>query len=143
MGHSKKIVMPLFTCALLIPCLFTPHVTASYLHHHARLNETDRDVGNEDLQVKSTENMSGGRDFDLADLKRLFHEEHMPSDTSDPQYGLITFGVSSKSSVVDPASSGSGFLLAVGESHGLAQLQKRDGRPDPFFFLDCPANVLD
>ncbi|EXL68538.1 hypothetical protein FOPG_15425 [Fusarium oxysporum f. sp. conglutinans race 2 54008] len=143
MGHSKKMVVSIFTSALLIPSLFKPYVTASYSHHHARPNQTDRDVGNEDLQVKSTGNMSDGRDFDLADLKRFFPEKHMPSDTSDPQYGLITFGASSESGVVDTASSGSGFLLAVGESHGLTQLQKRDGRPDPFVFLDCPANVLD
>ncbi|KAL5608620.1 hypothetical protein FOVSG1_003301 [Fusarium oxysporum f. sp. vasinfectum] len=186
MGHSKNMAVPLFTCALLIPSLFTSYVTASYSHHHARLNQTDREVGNEDLQVKSTGNMSegihvpealaphgtssastqgqgdysrlstltaatggtprrqsGGPDFDLVDLKTLFPEGHIPSNTSDLQYGLITVGAGSKSGAVEAASSGSGFLLAVGESHGLAQLKKRDGRPDPFVFLDCPANVFD
>ncbi|RKK76756.1 hypothetical protein BFJ69_g6705 [Fusarium oxysporum] len=125
----------LFTCALLIPSLFTPYVTASYSHDHARLNQTDREVGNEEVQVKSTGNMSEGihvskaltphaissastqgqgdysrlsaltaatggtpgrqsdaRDFDLVDLMRLFPEGQIPSDTSDLQYGLITFG---------------------------------------------------
>ncbi|KAG7417481.1 hypothetical protein Forpe1208_v005351 [Fusarium oxysporum f. sp. rapae] len=239
MGHSKKMTVSLFTCALLIPSLFTPYVTASYSHHHVRLNQTDREVGNEGLQLKSTGNMaegihipealapratssastqgqgdyacgpgkpcsneaccgpdgwcgyepkycgkgcqpncdakanisglmvsaidhddsrlsaltaatggtprrqSDGRDSDLVDLKRLFPEGHIPSDTSDLQYGLITFGAGSESGAVDPASSGFGFLLAVGESHGLTQLQKRDGRPDPFVFLDCPDNVFD
>ncbi|KAM0384982.1 hypothetical protein ACHAQC_011832 [Fusarium culmorum] len=86
---------------------------------------------------------SSGGDFDLVDLKRLFPKEDIPSDTSDPQYGLITFGAGSESGEVDPANSGFGFLLAVGESHGLTQLKARDGRPDPFVFLDCPDNVLD
>ncbi|KAJ4094417.1 hypothetical protein NW760_012753 [Fusarium oxysporum] len=186
MGFSKKMAVSLFTCALLIPSLFTPYVTASYSHHHERLNQTDREIGNEEVQVNSTGNMSegihvpvaltphatssastqglgdysrlsaltaatggtpagqsDGRDFDLVDLTRLFPEWHIPSDTSDLQYGLITFGGGSDSGAVEPASSGSGFLLAVGESHGLTQLQKRDGRPDPFVFLDCPAGVLE
>ncbi|KAJ4124777.1 hypothetical protein NW765_014305 [Fusarium oxysporum] len=186
MGHSKKMAVSLFTCALLIPSLFTPYVTASYSHHHERRNQTHREIGNEGVQVNSTGNMSegihvpvaltphstssastqglgdysrlsaltaatggtpagqsDGRDFDLLDLTRLFPEGHIPSDTSDLQYGLITFGGGSDSGAVEPASSGSGFLLAVGEPHGLTQLQKRDGRPDPFVFLDCPAGVLD
>ncbi|KAJ9426061.1 hypothetical protein FOXG_07418 [Fusarium oxysporum f. sp. lycopersici 4287] len=186
MGHSEKMAVSLFTCALLIPSLFTPYVTASYSHHHERLNQTHREIGNEGVQVNSTGNMSegihvpvaltahatssastqglgdysrpsaltaatggtpagqsDGRDFDLVDLTRLFPEGHIPSDTSDLQYGLITFGAGSESGAVDPASSGSGFLLAVGEPHGLTQLQKRDCRPDPFVFLDCPAGVLD
>ncbi|KAM0407375.1 hypothetical protein ACHAPD_012291 [Fusarium lateritium] len=86
---------------------------------------------------------SSGGDFNLVDLKRLFPKEDIPSDTSDPQYGLITFGAGSESGEVDPANSGFGFLLAVRESHGLTQLKARDGRPDPFVFLDCPDNVLD
>ncbi|KAF4960821.1 hypothetical protein FGADI_654 [Fusarium gaditjirri] len=171
MGHSRKIAMSLFTCALLIPSLFTPHATAFSLRHHARLNRTDLEIGNEGLKAKSTGYMaerihnpealapretssdstqgdtprkhSDGHDFDLIDLRTLFPEGHIPSNTSDLQYGLITFGAGSEPGAVDPVSSGSGFLLAVGETHGLAQLQKRDGRPDPFVFLDCPANVFD
>jgi chitinase len=88
----------------------------------------------------------GATTWELSDpvnLKTLFPEGHIPSDTSDLQYGLITVRPDSKSGAVDPVSSGSGILLAVGESHGLVQLQKRDGQPDPFVFIDCPADVLD
>jgi hypothetical protein len=84
---------------------------------------------------------SSGGDFELINLTRLFPKEDIPSDTSDLQYGLITFGPGSKSGEVDPANSGFGFILAVGESYGLTQLKKRDRRPDPFVFLDCPDNV--
>ncbi|KAF5591707.1 hypothetical protein FPCIR_5987 [Fusarium pseudocircinatum] len=86
---------------------------------------------------------SDSLELDPVDLKALFPEGHISSDTSDLQYGIVTVGADSKSGTVDPASSGSGVLLAVGESHGLVQLQKRVGQPDPFIFLDCPANVLD
>ncbi|KAF4414954.1 glycoside hydrolase family 18 [Fusarium acutatum] len=171
MGYQKKTVVSLFTCALLIPSLLIPYVTASYPSHHPHLDQTDREVGNEDVQGKSKGYLSEGihvpeslaphevssaptqggtprkdpehSDFDLVDLARLFPEGHMPLDSSDLQYGLTTLGSGSKSGAVDTASSGSGYLLAVGESHGLSQLRKRDGQPDPFVFLDCPANVLD
>ncbi|KAF5624294.1 hypothetical protein F25303_11543 [Fusarium sp. NRRL 25303] len=123
MGHSKKMLVPLFTCALIIPSLFASALAAA-------IGSTPR-------------RQSDSRDFDSVYLKALFPEEHISSDTSDLHYGLITVGADSKSGAVDPISSGSGVLLAVGESHGLAQLQKRDGQPDPFVFLDCPANVLD
>ncbi|KAF5632041.1 hypothetical protein F52700_6559 [Fusarium sp. NRRL 52700] len=115
MGHYKTIVGSLFTYALIITSIFVSALTAS----------TD------------------GRGLDPAKLKTLFPEGRIPSETSDLQYGIITVGADSKSGALDPVSSGSGVLLAVGESHGLAQLQKRDGQPDPFVFLDCPANVLD
>jgi chitinase len=36
--------MSLFTCALLIPFLFTPYATASHSHHHAHLHRKARDV---------------------------------------------------------------------------------------------------
>ncbi|UPK93022.1 hypothetical protein LCI18_003957 [Fusarium solani-melongenae] len=81
--------------------------------------------------------------FDLVDLKRIFPKEYIPANTSDPEYGIITFGSGSNSGAVDPTSSGFGFLLAVGDSHGLTQLRKREGRPEPFVFLDCPNNVLE
>lgn len=171
MGYQKKTVVSLFKCALLIPSLLTPYVTASYLPHHLHPNQTDREVGSEDVQGESKGYMSEGilvpeafapygasssstrgstpgkhsdaHNFDLVDLARLFPEGHIPSNSSGLQYGIITLGADSNSGVVDTASSESGYLLAVGESHGLVQLQKRDGRPDPFVFLDCPANVLD
>ncbi|KAH7227281.1 hypothetical protein B0J15DRAFT_556340 [Fusarium solani] len=81
--------------------------------------------------------------FDLVDLKRIFPKEYIPANTSNPEYGIITFGSGSNSGAVDPTSSGFGFLLAVGDSHGLTQLRKREGRPEPFVFLDCPENVLE
>ncbi|KAG5764748.1 hypothetical protein H9Q72_007164 [Fusarium xylarioides] len=171
MGYHKKTVVSFLTCALLIPSFLTPYVTASYPPHHAHLNQTDGEVGDEDLQgnftgymsevihvpeavahhgASSTSEQDGTPanhsevdNFDLVDLNRLFPEGHIPSNSSNIQYGLITLGAGSKSGAVDTASSGSGYLLAVGESHGLAQLQKRDGQPDPFVFLDCPANVSD
>ncbi|SCV58358.1 uncharacterized protein FFB14_15595 [Fusarium fujikuroi] len=123
MSHSKKMLVPLFTCALIIPSLFTSALAAA-------IGSTPR-------------KQSDSRDFDPVYLKALFPEGHISSDTSDLQYGLITVGADSKSGAVDPISSGSGVLLAVGESHGLTQLEKRDGQPDPFVFLNCPANVLD
>ncbi|KAF5594009.1 uncharacterized protein FSUBG_9582 [Fusarium subglutinans] len=169
MGYHKKTVVSLFRCALLIPSLLTPWVTASSPAHHAPLNQADRGVGNEDLHVKSIGYMSeetqasaalslpvtstasthGGTtkkdidytDFDV-DVKSLFPEGHILSNSSNLQYGLTALG-GSKSGAIDTASSRSGYLLAVGESHGLTQLRKRDGQPDPFVFLDCPANVLD
>ncbi|KAF5559134.1 hypothetical protein FPHYL_7172 [Fusarium phyllophilum] len=116
-------IMSLFTFALIIPSLFTSALA---------------------IGTGGTSNRQpGGREFDPVDLKTLFSEGHIASDTSDLQYGLVTVGSDSKPGALDPASSGSGYLLAVGESHGLVQLQKRDGQPDPFVFLDCPANVLD
>ncbi|RSL67275.1 hypothetical protein CEP53_003068 [Fusarium sp. AF-6] len=81
--------------------------------------------------------------FDLVDLKRIFPKEYIPANTSDPEYGLITFGSGSNSGAVDPTGSGFGFLLAIGDSHGLTQLRKREGRPEPFVFLDCLENVLE
>ncbi|KAG5794556.1 hypothetical protein H9Q69_006372 [Fusarium xylarioides] len=171
MGYHKKMVVSLFKCALLIPSLLASCVTASYLPHHADLNQTDGEAGNEDVQGKSKgymlegihvpeafaphgassssipggtpRNHSDAHDFDIVDLISLFPEGRIPSNSSDLKYGLITLGADSKSGAVDTASSESGYLLAVGESHGLVQLQKRDGRPDPFVFLDCPANVFD
>ncbi|KAG5803414.1 hypothetical protein H9Q74_012703 [Fusarium xylarioides] len=118
MTHSKKMIMSLLTCALIIPSLFTPAFATG-------IGGTTREQS------------------DPVNLKTLFPEGHIPSNTSDLQYGLITVGADSKSGALDPVSSGSGVVLAVGESHGLVQLQKRDGQPDPFVFLDCPANVLD
>ncbi|KAF5668287.1 hypothetical protein FDENT_11903 [Fusarium denticulatum] len=115
--------MSLFTYALIIASLFAPALTAA-------TGGTPR-------------GQFDGRDFDPVHLKTLFPEGHIPSDTSDLQYGIILVGDDSKSGTVDPVSSGSGVLLAVGESHGLVQLQKRDGQPDPFVFLDCPTDVLD
>ncbi|EWZ93951.1 hypothetical protein FOWG_06589 [Fusarium oxysporum f. sp. lycopersici MN25] len=124
-----------------VPVALTPHSTSSAstqgLGDYSRLSALTAATGG------TPAGQSDGRDFDLLDLTRLFPEGHIPSDTSDLQYGLITFGGGSDSGAVEPASSGSGFLLAVGEPHGLTQLQKRDGRPDPFVFLDCPAGVLD
>ncbi|TVY74071.1 Chitotriosidase-1 [Fusarium oxysporum f. sp. cubense] len=78
--------------------------------------------------------------FDLVDLKHIFPKDVMPADISDPHYGIITFGSGSESGELDPTNSGFGFLLAVGESHGLSQLRKREGKPEPFVFLDCPDN---
>jgi len=171
MGHHTKTVVSLYQCALLIPSLLTPFVTASYVPHHLHPNQTGREVGSKDVQGKSKGYMSEGiqvpeafaphgaagsplwnstprnhsdaHNFELVDLSSLFPEGHIPSNSSNLQYGIITLGPDSKSGAVDTASSESGYLLAVGESHGLAQLQKRDGRPDPFVFLDCPANVFD
>ncbi|KAG6979258.1 Chitotriosidase-1 [Fusarium oxysporum f. sp. conglutinans] len=80
--------------------------------------------------------------FDLVDLKHIFPKDVMPADISDPHYGIITFGSGSESGELDPTNSGFGFLLAVGESHGLSQLRKREGKPEPFVFLDCPDNVF-
>ncbi|KAM0546636.1 hypothetical protein ACHAPJ_010774 [Fusarium lateritium] len=79
--------------------------------------------------------------FDLVDLNNLFPKNIIPADTSDPNYGIITFGAGSESGELDPTNSGFGFLLAVGDSHGLTQLRRRDGRPEPFVFLDCPEDV--
>ncbi|KAF5552823.1 hypothetical protein FNAPI_6962 [Fusarium napiforme] len=111
-------IISLLSCAFIIPSLFTPAFATG-------IGATTREQS------------------DPVNLKTLFPEGHIPSDTSDLQYGLINVGADSKSGAVDPVSSGSGILLAVGESHGLVQLQKRDGQPEPFIFLDCPANVLD
>jgi chitinase len=86
---------------------------------------------------------SSGGGFDLVDLDRLFPKEYIPADTSGTEYGLVTFGPGSESGELDPTNSGFGFLIAVGDSHGLTQLKKRSGRPDPFIFLDCPEHVLD
>jgi hypothetical protein len=91
----------------------------------------------------TSKRQSSGGDFDLVDLDRLFPKEYIPSDTSGTEYGLITFGAGSESGELDPTLSGFGFLIAVGDSHGLTQLKKRGGRPDPFVFLDCPEDVLD
>ncbi|RBR14417.1 hypothetical protein FVER53590_04351 [Fusarium verticillioides] len=171
MGYHKQTVVSLFTCALLILTLLTPYVTATYLTHHAQLNQTDLEAGDVDVPGPSTRYMPEGiyvpevlasygasstssdgdtpgnrsniHDLDLLNLNSLFPEGHIPSNSSGLQYGLITLGAGSKPGAVDTDSSGSGYLLAIGESHGLAQLQKRDGQPDPFVFLDCPANVLD
>ncbi|RBQ69334.1 hypothetical protein FVER14953_04351 [Fusarium verticillioides] len=118
MTHSMKMIMSLLTCVLIIPPLFTPAFATG-------IGATTREQS------------------DSVNLKTLFPEGHIPSDTSDLQYGLITVGADSKSGALDPVSSGSGILLAVGESHGLVQLQKRYGQPDPFVFIDCPAGVLD
>ncbi|RSM03030.1 hypothetical protein CEP52_007639 [Fusarium oligoseptatum] len=83
-------------------------------------------------------------DNNLSALRaRIFPKEYIPANTSDPEYGLITFGSGSNSGAVDPTGSGFGFLLAIGDSHGLTQLRKREGRPEPFVFLDCPENVLE
>ncbi|PNP61480.1 hypothetical protein FNYG_13767 [Fusarium nygamai] len=115
--------LSLFTYALITASLFTQALTGA--------------IGG------ALRTQSDSRELDPVDLKALFPEGRIPSDTSDLQYGITTVGAGSKSGAVDTASSGSGILLAVGESHGLAQFQKRDGQPDPFVFLDCPANALE
>ncbi|POS72695.1 chitinase [Diaporthe helianthi] len=77
--------------------------------------------------------------FDLVDLKYLFPQEILPTDTS-PKYGLISFG--GQADTMDPSQSAFGFVLIAGDSSSVANLKKRSGQPEPFTFLDCPKDVL-
>lgn len=43
--------------------------------------------------------------------------------------------------MTDPSDASFGFLLVAGDSFAVTQLRKRDGLPDPFVFINCPASV--
>lgn len=72
----------------------------------------------------------------------LFPTEYLPSDDSYVNYGLASFGKLAKDGEMDPHKTGFGFILATGDSFAVTQLRKRSGQPDPFVFLDCPADVM-
>lgn len=81
--------------------------------------------------------------FSLVDLKYLFPTEDLPSVDAKPSYGLTTFGGAANAGEMDPSGAAFGFLLIAGDSYAVSRLRKRDGEPDPFFFLDCPSDVSD
>jgi chitinase len=75
--------------------------------------------------------------FDLVDLENLFPAELLPPEGTEPTWALSTVG----GDMTDPNSAGFGFLLVTGDSYAVTQLRKRDGLPEPFVFIDCPATV--
>ncbi|KAL3479632.1 hypothetical protein BJX99DRAFT_255358 [Aspergillus californicus] len=75
--------------------------------------------------------------FTLVDLENLFPTEYLPPDGSVPSWGLSTVG----GDMTDPSDASFGFLLVAGDSYAVTQLRRRDGLPDPFVFIDCPASV--
>ncbi|KAK8109310.1 hypothetical protein PG984_015111 [Apiospora sp. TS-2023a] len=81
--------------------------------------------------------------FALVDLEHLFPKEVLPSKGSKPSYGLINFGSLAAQGSMNPSKTAFGFLLVAGDSFAVTQLRKREGLPDPFVFLDCPADVAE
>lgn len=75
--------------------------------------------------------------FTLVDLENLFPTEYLPPDDTVPTWGLSTVG----GDMTDPSDASFGFLLVAGDSFAVTQLRKRDGLPDPFVFINCPASV--
>ena len=76
--------------------------------------------------------------FDLVPLEYIFPPGILPANDSKPSWGLITLG--DKSSL-EPNEGGFGFMLIAGDSHAVSNLQKRDGEPEPFYFLDYPSGI--
>lgn len=70
--------------------------------------------------------------FDLVPLEYLFPPDILPANDSKPSWGLITLG--DKTSL-EPNEGGFGFMLVAGDSHAVSNLRKRDGEPEPFYFL--------
>ncbi|KAL6910196.1 glycosyl hydrolases family 18 domain-containing protein [Trichoderma evansii] len=95
------------------------------------------------LRAVSGSSVATGADgaFSLVDLKYLFPSEDLPSSGSQPSYGLVTFGSGGDLHDVSPTSGPFGFVLIAGDSHVVTNLKKRNGEPEPFTFLDCPADV--
>lgn len=79
--------------------------------------------------------------FTLVDLHRLFSNEDYPTDDKNPRFGMVNFGNEANLGEASPDKTGFGFFLVVGESHAVSKLRRRVGDPEPFTFLDCPANV--
>jgi chitinase len=80
--------------------------------------------------------------FTLVDLHRIFPPEDYPTDDTDPRYGLVNFGSEADMGETDPDKTGFGFFLVAGESHAVSKLKRSAGDPEPFTFLDCPANAM-
>lgn len=79
--------------------------------------------------------------FTLVDLHRLFSSEDYPTDDKNPRFGIVNFRNEANLGETSPDKTGFGFFLVVGESHAVSKLRRRVGDPEPFTFLNCPANV--
>lgn len=79
--------------------------------------------------------------FTLVDLHRLFPNEDYPTNDKDPRYGMVNFGNEANLGEINPNKTGFGFFLVAGESHAVSKLKRQAGDPEPFAFLDCPANI--
>ena len=105
----------------------------------------------DDAKQTALKAVTGGADglgsvdnpFTLVDIKYLFPTEYLPPTGVTPKYGLINFGGLADSGSMDPGKTAFGFLLIAGDSFAVSNLRRRSGEPEPFVFLDCPAEVLD
>lgn len=77
--------------------------------------------------------------FDLVNLEYIFPPNLLPPAGTVPSYGITTFGAAADSGDMNPGGSGFGFLLIASDSYVVSRLRKREGAPDPFVFVDCPA----
>ncbi|KAF3480712.1 chitinase [Arthroderma uncinatum] len=82
------------------------------------------------------------RPSSLVDLKRIFPKEYLPPKDSKISYGIINFSSLADAGETEPDKTSFGFLLVSGDSYAITQLRKREGKPKPFIFLDCPDNVI-
>lgn len=107
----------------------------------------DLDDGNLDAWtaiIDSTTLNSSNIDFSLVPLNSLFPNEDISPNSTIIKYSLVNFGnTAAADGSMDPSSSRFGSMLLAGDSFAISTLERGDGEPEPFVFLDCPTDVLE